>query len=183
MEEPSRQARDRAVALAAETMGELVSFWGFKTSMGRIWTLLYLTPDPLPADVIAERTGLSAGAVSMALAELAQWGLVARADVSHARKRHYRAETEVWTIVRRIFRERELKLVGRAVDRFAEAIAVIEAARREDPDDRELSFMLERLRGLHQLAGIGYRLVKKLADVGQLSLAPIRGMLSGRTEA
>ena len=115
MNDSTRSSRDRAVELAAETMGELVSFWGFKTSMGRIWTLLYLTPDPLPADAIAERTGLSAGAVSMALAELAQWELVARVDVPEARKRHYHAETEVWTIVRRIFRERELRLVGRAV--------------------------------------------------------------------
>src|SRR5690606_25114325 len=49
---PEPPARGRAIDLAAETMGELVSFWGFKSSLGRIWTLLYLTPEPLSADVI-----------------------------------------------------------------------------------------------------------------------------------
>jgi len=177
---PSTNPRDRAIALASETMAELVSFWGFKNSMGRIWTLLYLTPHALPADVIADRTGLSAGSVSMALAELAEWELVARDDPPGATKRHYRAETEVWTIVRRIFRERELVLVGRAVDRFAEAIAIVERAQGDDPKDPELALLLSRLRGLHGLAEMGYGLVKRFADIGQFTLAPLRGLLSGR---
>ena len=172
------EARARAVGLAAETMGELVSFWGFKTSMGRIWTLLYLSSAPLPADVIAERTGLSSGAVSMALSELGQWGLVHRAATPDNRKRHYAADTDVWGIVRRIVRERELRLVGRAVERFGEAIEALEEARREHPDDEELLFMLARLRGLHDLARIGYRMVERFAEVGKLSLLPIRGRLS-----
>ena len=64
-----RDARQRAVELCADTMGELIAFWGFKSSMGRIWTLLYLSEDPVPADVIAERTSLSAGAWVCASAE------------------------------------------------------------------------------------------------------------------
>lgn len=178
MADTPEQARARAIGLAAETMGELISFWGFKASMGRIWTLLYLSQGPLPADAIAELTGLSAGAVSMALSELGQWGLVHRAAKLDDRKRHYAADTDVWGIVRRIVRERELRLVGRAVERFGEAIEVLEAARREHPDDEELLFMLARLRGLHDLARIGYRMVERFAEVGKLSLLPIRGRLS-----
>src|SRR6476619_6269176 len=126
MEQSPRQVRQRAVDLAAETMGELMAFWGFKASMGRIWTLLYLSPEALPADVIAERTQLSAGAVSMALAELQQWGIVDRAVQHGERKRHFKAETDVWGIVRRIIRERELRLVGRSVQRFSEAVELLE---------------------------------------------------------
>ena len=66
----SADPRQRATDLATETMSELIEFWGFKASMGRIWTLLYLSADAMPADVIAERTGLSAGAVSMGLTDL-----------------------------------------------------------------------------------------------------------------
>ena len=73
--------RQRAVALVAETMGELVEFWGFKASMGRIWATLYLSVDPLAADRIATLTGLSTGAVSMGISELAQWGLIRRVAV------------------------------------------------------------------------------------------------------
>ena len=39
----------RAIGLVSETMGELVEFWGFKASMGRIWACLYLSSQPLTA--------------------------------------------------------------------------------------------------------------------------------------
>src|SRR5689334_15664719 len=35
MQQSPEQVRQRAVDLAAETMGELMAFWGFKASMGR----------------------------------------------------------------------------------------------------------------------------------------------------
>lgn len=183
MARTSEEARRQAIALASETMGEIVDFWGFKASMGRIWTLLYLSTEPLSADVIAEETKLSAGAVSMSLGELTQWGLVSREmqtepDGSAARKRHYKAESDIWAIIRRIIRERELRLVGRAVDRFGQAVKLLEAADKESPGDAKVAFMLKRLRGLLDLTRIGYRLVEKLADVGQFSLLPIRGTLS-----
>jgi DNA-binding transcriptional regulator GbsR (MarR family) len=172
-------ARQRAVDLAADTMGELIAFWGFKASMGRIWTLLYLSKAPLPADVIAERTSLSAGAVSMALSDLQQWGIAERASVSGQRKRHYRAETDVWGIVKRVVRQRELRLVGRSVQQFSEALSVLQASLDEHPDDEETRFMAERVRGLLSLARIGYRLVEGFAEVGLFSLDPIRGALGG----
>lgn len=174
------QARQEAVDLAAETMGELIAFWGFKASMGRIWTVLYLAPDPLTADDIAQRTGLSSGAVSMGLADLKQWGVVDRAMVPGDRKRHFRAETDVWGIVRRIFRERELRLVGRAMQRFEKASARIREAIADNPDDEELRFILGRLQGLGALASIGYRMVETFAEVGTMSLAPIRDALRPR---
>lgn len=177
MTQTAHDARQRAVDLAAETMGELIAFWGFKASMGRIWTLLYLSPDALPADEIATRTQLSTGAVSMALAELQQWGIAERAVLAGARKRHYRAETDVWGIVRRIIRQRELRLVGRSVERFSEAVRVLQELLDREPNDAEAAFMLRRLEGLLGLARIGYRLVESFAEVGMFTLDPIRGAL------
>jgi len=172
----SKEARQQAVDLAADTMGELITFWGFKASMGRIWTLLYLSSEPLPADVIADRTGLSAGSVSMALNELMQWGIVDRAATG-GRKRHFRAETDVWGIVRRVIRDRELRLVGRAVERFSEAVKILEESLKEE-EDPETRFMLARLRGLLALAQTGYMLVEGFAEVGLFNLDPIRGALA-----
>lgn len=171
------EARQKALDLAADTMGELIAFWGFKQSMGRIWTLLYLSPRAMPADEIQQRTGLSAGAVSMALAELQQWGIVDRAPSGGERKRLYRAETDVWGIVRRVVRERELRLVGRSVERFGEAVRALRESLAEHPDDAEAAFMLGRLEGLLGLSRIGYRLVEGFAEFGLFSLDPIRGAL------
>lgn len=175
---PPSEPRARAVHLVAETMGELVEFWGFKASLGRIWTTLYLSADPLSADGITELTGLSTGAVSMGLQELAQWGLIDRVHVPGDRKRHFAAHTDIWEVIRRVFRERELRLVGRAVERFAEALSLLEQAQRDDPGSPEIAFMLSRVRGLLLLARTGYQLVERFADIGTFSLKPIRGTLS-----
>lgn len=172
--------RERAIQIASATMGDLVAFWGFKSSMGRIWTLLYLSTVPLDADEIAERTGLSTGAVSMALTELQQWGIAERAVMADARKRHYVAETDVWGIVRRIFRERELRLIERSRARFQEAVELLEGLESPDEQDR---FVLERLRGLLGLAEIGYTLVETFARVGMFTLEPVKGVLSLGREA
>ena len=169
--------RERAIQIAGATMGDLVAFWGFKQSMGKIWTLLYLSTAPLTATEIASRTGLSSGAVSMGLNDLQQWGIVERAVVPDSRARHYAAETDVWGIVRRIFRERELRLVGKSRERFREAIELLESIDEADEDD---AFALERLRGLLGLATIGYSMIETFAKVGMLSLEPIRGALSRR---
>src|SRR5690606_26006771 len=35
--------------LVSEAVGRLMEFWGFKRNMGRVWTVLYLSVDPLSA--------------------------------------------------------------------------------------------------------------------------------------
>ena len=178
MPQTSDDAIQRAIDLAADTMSEIIAFWGFKGSTGRIWTLLYLSPRPLHADDIAAKTHLSCGAVSMALSELLHWGLIRRASLSNQRKRHYEAATDIWAIVRRIIRERELRLVAHAIERFSQAVELLEEAQHMPNASADIAFMLERLRGLLRLSKTGYRLVETFADIGQFSLDPIRGLLS-----
>jgi DNA-binding transcriptional regulator GbsR (MarR family) len=170
--------KSEAVALVAETMGELVEFWGFKSSMGKLWATLYLTESPLTADELALITGLSTGAVSMGLADLSQWDLVARVPVPGERKRYYRAHTDVIDVIRRIFRERELRLVGRAIERFQHASDLLVKAAKDNPEDAEIQFASRRVRGLLALARTGYKLIETLAEMGSLTLKPIRNTLT-----
>jgi len=187
MSTSSEEAIQRAIDLAADTMSEIIAFWGFKGSTGRIWTLLYLSSRPLHADDIATKTHLSGGAVSMALSELLHWKLIRRASLPEQRKRHYEAATDIWAIVRRIIRERELRLVAHAIERFTEAVNLLEQAKQNPDATPDIDFMLGRLRGLLKLSKTGYRLVETFADIGQFSLDPIRGLLSylggNRTES
>ncbi len=170
-----RASHRRALRLAADAVGEVAEYWGFKGSMGRIWALLYLSPDPLSADVIAEKTGLSTGAVSMALSDLVEWGVVSRVPGGDDRKRHFAAETDVWSLVRRIVKAREIPLLQRTVERLAAAVSELESAVRDAPDDPDTAFLLERLRGLLGLGRVGLGMVESFAD--RLPLDPIRGVL------
>ena len=75
----TRSSVDGAVGMVAEAIGELMEFWNFKPSMGRVWAVLYLSTEPLSAEDICSTTGLSAGSVSMTLNELRLWGVVRKA--------------------------------------------------------------------------------------------------------
>ncbi len=112
-----RDRVDPAVLEVADAVGELIESWGFKRNMGRMWAVLYLEDHPLTAAELGERLGLSTGAVSMLLAELSQWTAIKKAWVVGERREHYEAETDIWKMVSRVFRERELRWIRTARER------------------------------------------------------------------
>lgn len=175
-EEPSaadRAAIEQATLLVADAIGEVMGFWNFKPSMGRVWTVLYLSPEPLSADDIGARTELSAGSVSMTLQELLQWGVVRKAWKRGSRRRHYEAETDLVAMITRVFRERELRLIDRTVERIETALRVLEGV---EPSDR-VRFLLVRLETLLRMARTGRAIVDRFAGGGLLDLRTLRGAL------
>lgn len=119
---------EAAVAQIADAVGGLMEAWGFKRNMGRLWTILYLEDRPLSAPEICERLALSTGAVSMLLTELGQWGAARKTWVVGERREHYEAETSIWKMVSRVFRERELRWIQTALELFEAGKARLDAA-------------------------------------------------------
>jgi DNA-binding transcriptional regulator GbsR (MarR family) len=144
----------------ADSVGKLMEFWGFKRPMGRIWTLLYLSPKPLGAAEIGEALRMSAGAVSMAMAELTKWGAVKKTWRPGERRDFYEAETSVGKLVQRVLRERELSLVRS----FGEALTEAEGAlaQSDSLDDEERRYKRERLDELRRLCALGEALLTAL---------------------
>jgi DNA-binding transcriptional regulator GbsR (MarR family) len=176
-------ARARAIALVADTLGELMRFWNFTPSMGRIWAVLYLSPEPLDAEQIEARASLSAGNVSQTLQELVHWGVVTRVAAPVGSKRRlFAAETDILALVARVFRDRELRLVERSVAQLEEALRLLEnEGRGEDPAAfLQSRFLVTRVRNLLELAHTGHRIVQKLARTGSADLSLLRGALAGR---
>jgi len=150
----------------AENIGRLMHFWGFKRPMGRLWTILYLNPEPLPATELAERLSMSAGAVSMALAELEKWGAVTRSWKPGDRRDYFRAEDSIWKLVQRVIRERELGMVqefGASLSQAASALSAVESTAAADLVE-DLSYKRERLEQLGSLSRAGETLLGALAQ-------------------
>jgi DNA-binding transcriptional regulator GbsR (MarR family) len=93
----------------ATALGRLMAFWGFRRNLGRIWALLYLSPEPMSAQDLCTRLKLSTGSVSMALGELQQWGAVRKRPVEGERREHYEAEGDIWATVARVLEQREVR--------------------------------------------------------------------------
>ncbi|MDD5308294.1 MAG: hypothetical protein PHU25_13310 [Deltaproteobacteria bacterium] len=145
-------AARRADELVIDAAGKLFDQCGYRATMGRTWALLYLSPDPVDAERIREALGFSVGSCSMVLRDLMELGLAHREAVPGRRKFHYRAETELWTVITRIFKERERARFASLVGQIKEAEGILTDAAGERGADTRISHRLGRV---HHLATVG----------------------------
>src|SRR6516165_2482937 len=90
-----------------EHWGLMARAWGINASMGELFALLYLTGTDWTAEDLRRWLGVSRGNVSMNLRELLSWGVVLKVHRAGERRELFRAETDVWTLFRKILRERK----------------------------------------------------------------------------
>ena len=156
----------------ADAVGALMEFWGFKRVMGRLWTLLYLQDDALTAAELCEQLAISTGAASMTLTELEHWGVVRRSRKAGDRREYFEAETDIWRMVSRVLRERELVQVERALDIFEKARALL--AQKVPPGEHaRVEMVSERIGRLADLARLGRGLLTAIVSQGKVDLAPL----------
>ena len=174
----SSEPIDTAELRIAEVIGKLMEFWGFKAVMGRIWAILYLSPEPLSAGELCDRLQLSTGAVSMALSDLSQWGVVRKAWRPGERRDYYEPETSIWKMVSRVFRERELSLIKEAIEAFESALALIRQSRgKASPDEkRRFKYIEGRIDALLTLSRIGEGLLSMLLAGAPVSPEPLKSL-------
>jgi DNA-binding transcriptional regulator GbsR (MarR family) len=175
---PSFAALSRAELRVADAVGSLMELWGFRRQLGRIWTVLFLSEKPLAAPELCERLQISTGLLSMSLAELRRWGVVKSVAIPGDRKEHFEAETDIWSLVRRVLAERERRVVEAALAVVEEALAEVKAAQGDDdPAVRALArFRLRRLEQLVALCRVGLLLLGTLLDGSRLDLGPLKAI-------
>ena len=165
--------------LVAEAVGDVIGFWNFKPSMGRVWAALYLAARPLTSAEIVNQTGLSVGSVSMTLADLRKWGVVREAGRSGGR-RVFEAETDVVRMVTRVLKKRELVVVKESVAKIREAIGALSDSG-DDADAQTAAdgqFAADRAQLLLDLATSGEAMLEQFVQVGQLDLGNIENKLT-----
>jgi DNA-binding transcriptional regulator GbsR (MarR family) len=174
-----RRQEEELLHEVADAVGGLMEFWGFKRIMGRIWTTLYLSEDPLSAAQLCDRLAISSGAASMTLNELERWGVIARSRKPGDRREYFEAETDVWKMVSRVLRERELQYIERALevfdrarDRLLHSVLPGEQAR--------IARLVDRIGKLRDLARVGRGLLTAVVQQGRVDLAPLVRFAAGR---
>jgi DNA-binding transcriptional regulator GbsR (MarR family) len=172
-----------AEASVSDVVGRLMEFWGFKRNMGRVWAVLYLSPEPLSAEDLRHMLKLSSGAISMTLSELSRWGVVRKVWVQGERKDFYAAEVQLWRMISRVFNEREKAEIMSAIEAFTEALAQVERSRAASDAKGRARYDLQRERIGHllELAKLGGRLLEALLSTAKLDAEPLVRFLLGRS--
>ncbi len=137
--------KSQAIDLVADAAGQFFEYGGYRALVGKIWVVLLLSEEPLDATGLKETLGCSTGTMSMTLKELVTMGIVYRETVLGDRRFYYRAETDLWIVASRVFRERERKRLRAILNKMKEAEELLVSDSSEEKIDNEDSFLLEQV--------------------------------------
>src|SRR5881409_888758 len=112
--------------------GEMGTRWGLNRTVAQIHALLYLSPQPLHAEEIAETLGVARSNVSTSLRELQGWGIVKLVHVLGDRRDHFETLKDVWEMFRIVLDERKKREIDPTLSMIRACIA--EAARDKGAD-------------------------------------------------
>jgi len=82
-----------------------VKVLGLPRSIGEIYGLLFISPEPLSLDDLVQRLGISKGSASQGLRALKGLGAVREITIENSRRCHYQADTELKRLVGGFIRE------------------------------------------------------------------------------
>lgn len=127
-----------------QSWGVIGSNWGINRTMAQIHALLLIAPESLCAEDVMENLRISRGNANMNLRELIDWGLVYKELKPGERKEYFRAEKDMWEVVRKVIirrKKKELEPMLKVLDE----LAFIEE---KDAEAQEFKKVLKEIKGI-----------------------------------
>ena len=156
-------------------LSQISRFWGFPKGMGAIFAVLYLSPIPLSLDEIVAETGLTKGAISTEIRALARMGLVHRSIKLGDRRDYYSAESDFYSAIKSILKERQNNEFDRAVGSVR---AALDAMDENWVDNTEWKFTYQRVQALQEFFDAIDSLSKAVIRLDKLGLSNVTKVLS-----
>jgi DNA-binding transcriptional regulator GbsR (MarR family) len=148
--------------------GEMGSRWGINRTVGQIYAVLFIAEQPLCADDIVERLGVSRSNVSMGLKELQSWNLLRQRPIQGDRREFFTTPDDIYAIVRTLADERKKREIDPTMSVLRELLM-------QSPGTPEEQHAQARLKDMHELIEL---LTTWYADVQKLETERLIQLLS-----
>lgn len=149
MSEQPKEPQSRLTPVAQKFIlhwGEMGTKWGINRTVAQVHALLFISPQPIPADEIAETLAVARSNVSTSLRELQGWGIVRVVHVLGDRRDHFETSKDVWEIFRTVSEERKRREIDPTLRVLGECVEELKSTPHSDAYTRErLESMLEFL--------------------------------------
>jgi DNA-binding transcriptional regulator GbsR (MarR family) len=149
--------------------GEMGSRWGINRTVGQMYALIFVAPQPLNADDIAERLEFSRGNVSMGLKELQSWRLVRLRHFPGDRREYFEAPADAWEVFQTLAEERRRREIEPTLSMLRNALL-------EEPSTEEDRIAQERMRGMHEVIEMTTRWFDDVQRLDRRTLEQLMGM-------
>lgn len=160
----------------ASAVGDFIRYWGFRRIHGQIWTVVYLSKEPLSGADLVRQLGVSKALVNDALHELVEHDLL-EAEAADGRTNLYRANPKVYDVIKAILANREAVLIQEARQRFEGLKQRLAAS---DETAVEASRLAE-LGTMIQAALLALKVVARTSDKGPLAYWKFLAQAQART--
>jgi DNA-binding transcriptional regulator GbsR (MarR family) len=129
--------------------GEMGSRWGINRTVGQIYGLLFMEPEPQNAEQIVDKLGFSRSNVSMGLKELQAWNLVRLQHRPDDRREYFSTPEDLWEIVRTLVAERKKREIDPMLSSLRTLLSNADATEDDAARARiaELAALMELLTG------------------------------------
>jgi len=166
--------------------GEMGTRWGVNRTVSQIHALLYLTPEALNAEDIAEMLSIARSNVSTSIKELQSWGLVAVEPVLGDRRDYFVARGDTWEMLMTIMEERKKRELEPTLTLLRQCVLEMEADKEtpqqvKDKIEAMLSFVSTLTEWFDQIKGLPRSTLVTLMKMGATiaKLVPSRRGKSG----
>jgi DNA-binding transcriptional regulator GbsR (MarR family) len=152
--------------------GEMGTRWGINRSVAQIHALLYLAPNPLHADEIAETLGIARSNVSVGIKELLAWELVHVTHTLGDRRDFFVAQRDPWEVIRVIVEGRKRRELDPTLAFLRDCVAELENDSETPAEVREriagqLEFMETVTRWYDSIKSLPRKTLLKMMRLGQ----------------
>lgn len=118
--------------------GKMGTQWGINRTVAQIHALLFISPEPLHAEEIAQTLSVARSNVSTSLSELQSWGIVKSVPVMGDRRDHFESIQDVWELFRIVLEERKRREIDPTLEILRECLAEAEKAKADEHTRKKL---------------------------------------------
>ncbi len=94
-------------------IGHFIRYWGFRKIHGEIWSLIYLSKEPMSGIEICNLLNVSKALVSPAIKELEAEVLIRQTKSENSKTKRYEAEEDVIKIIHGVLNRREKPMIDK----------------------------------------------------------------------
>ena len=120
----------------ADRVGSFIEYWGFKKVHGKIWTLTFLSPEPVDANYLKDTLKISKALTSMSLKDLIHYRVLLEVEKERPGTQKYRANPNITEVILDVVKNRELIMLEQTNRQF-QVFEEFESTRRHGYIDPE----------------------------------------------
>lgn len=152
--------------------GEMGTRWGINRTIAQIHALLYISPQPLPAETISQVLSVARSNVSNSLRELQGWGIIRVQHILGDRRDHYESMKDVWEMCQIILDERKKREIDPTITLLRECLV---EARNSGQEDKLTADRLNEMLGFFESMSGWYLQIRKLPKAATIKFIKMGG--------